>query len=346
MFFRYSCSIRYINSKKIPAFEVIESHPDNLTTVVLRGPVESEGFETKHFCEIVIASSIDEECEEILFELEKLFNDSGQESCIVDQSFKLKSGKELDAMRPSSFPESFKSVILSIQENIAKIAKDTIAVFRWRMNLSDFSETTTLRRFEWSRDQSVWNHFNYVLFSPIFHITEILDPIKLPKDEIDEILSKSMKEPVYHELFRESWELRFKNPRSSIVIGISAAEVAMKECIASLVPHAQWLAEEAPTPPLIAMMKNYLPLLPTKNKFNAEVLAPPKSIRRDIGEGVELRNKVVHVGRQAPSYGGLEKILLSVKDFLWLIDYYRGYTWSLDYIRDETLAEMGVNKNC
>lgn len=347
MFFRYSRSILYTDLAKIPAFGVIEFCPDNLTTLILKGPIKDQESKSKHFCEIVLESSIDEESEEMLLKLEKLkdFNDSEQEYLITGRKFRLENGREVDLTRPNSFPESFRSLILSMQGKTAKIVEDTIAIFRWRMNLSDTVKVTKPSRFEWSRDQVRWNIFNYILFPPTVSIEMIPDPVKIPKSDINEILSKSIKEPIYHELFREAWELRINNPRSSTVIGISAAEVAMKECIASLVPGAQWLAEEAPTPPLMAMMKNYLPLLPAKSKFRGEVLAPPKSIRRDIEEGVKLRNKVVHVGRQAPNYVALEKILLSVKDFLWLIDYYRGYTWSLDYMRNETLAEMGVIKN-
>ena len=341
MFFRCSRSICYQTLEAIPAFDAIEFCPASSTTVILRGPIESEDFSAKHQCEIVLDLGIDEENEEILFELEKISNGVRQGSDEDSKRFRIKSGRELDARRMDDFPDSFKFLILSTLKKLGEMEKDVVSLFRWRMDLSSYSGSSI---FEWSRDYVRWNNFNYVLFAPVVSITK-LNPTRLPRNDINELLSTLTKEPVYHELFREAWQLRSKNPRSSIVIGISAAEVAMKECIAYLVPSAQWLAEEAPTPPLAKMMKNYLPLLPAKNKFNEKVLAPPKSILRDIGNGVELRNKVVHVGCQAPSDGQIEEILLSVKDFLWLIDYYCGYSWSLDYIREKTLADMGVRQS-
>jgi hypothetical protein len=44
-------------------------------------------------------------------------------------------------------------------------------------------------------------------------------------------------------------QLRRANPRSALIIGMSAAEVGFKQCVGYLVPDAAWLANHVPRPP-------------------------------------------------------------------------------------------------
>jgi hypothetical protein len=54
------------------------------------------------------------------------------------------------------------------------------------------------------------------------------------------------REPVALQLFREAWELKRSNPRSALAIGIAAAEIGVKDLIASLIPNALWLVTPSP----------------------------------------------------------------------------------------------------
>lgn len=70
------------------------------------------------------------------------------------------------------------------------------------------------------------------------------------------------------------------------------------------------------------------------------MLPPPRRIRAVLGEGVELRNRIAHVGSVDLGRDRLEEILLAVRDVLWLLDYYQGSTWALEHIRPETRKEL------
>lgn len=63
---------------------------------------------------------------------------------------------------------------------------------------------------------------------------------------VADLVTCSQREPVAHELWREAWNLRHANPRSSLVIGVAAAEVGLKQLIAALVPDAASLVENIP----------------------------------------------------------------------------------------------------
>jgi hypothetical protein len=151
-----------------------------------------------------------------------------------------------------------------------------------------------------------------------------------------------MNEPLAHALYREAWEQRMSNPRSALVLGMVAAEVGFKQCVGELLPEARWLVDNVPSPPIVSMIKNYLPLLPTKLKINGAVVPPPKEITRSLQQGVEARNRTVHVGASPPDGVELKELLLSVRDLLYILNYYCGFDWALTNVRPEIRKELGV----
>lgn len=46
-------------------------------------------------------------------------------------------------------------------------------------------------------------------------------------EELNDLALQDDEEPLAHQLLREAWDLRYSNPRSSVVIGVSAAEVGL-----------------------------------------------------------------------------------------------------------------------
>jgi hypothetical protein len=162
-------------------------------------------------------------------------------------------------------------------------------------------------------------------------------------EEIARLLQDSNEQPLGHELFREAWQNRRTNPRSSLLLGIAAAEVGLKECIAVLVPGAEWLVQNAPTPPVVNMLTDYLPSLTAKYDFAGKVLPPPKLILDELKKGVKLRNDVTHKGAEPPKPESLENILLAVQDLLWLLDYYCGFVWALEHTRQEIRESLSPN---
>jgi hypothetical protein len=157
------------------------------------------------------------------------------------------------------------------------------------------------------------------------------------------IINDERDEPVGHKLFREAWKNKASDRRSSLLMGIAAAEVGFKHCVTALVPQTDWLVEQVPSPPLVTMLRDYLPLLPAKNTIGGKVLPPPKPEILDVlTKGVNLRNKVTHTGAAEPAYETVEEVLLAVRDVLWLLDFYRGHGWALGYVRPEVREKMVV----
>jgi hypothetical protein len=157
--------------------------------------------------------------------------------------------------------------------------------------------------------------------------------------EVAEMVAADMREPLAHQLLREAWNLRLTNSRSSLVIGVTAAEVGMKQLITELVPAAGWLVDELPSPPLARMMKRYLPELPIRADVEKDRRCP-KQLRTILQAAVEDRNRVVHRGI-APSVP-LRETLAAVREFLYLLDYYVGRPWATTQLSDHTVAGLGL----
>ena len=236
-------------------------------------------------------------------------------------------------------PEPFRSFAAQVRCELEDHTRRTILVLRWRYALSGQHNPFSVRPMEWSFDGQVWKPMPSTLKAFLEDIPHLRVSEKV-RDEVMNLVVADTTEPLAHSLYREAWQQRHHNPRSALVVGIAAAEIGVKEHIIALVPDAQWMVENAPSPPLVEMLRSYLPQLPAKCKIGGEVVCPPDVILDWLKKGVTIRNKIVHVEPPRLTYETLEEVLLAVCDVLWILDYYRGFEWALDNVRPETRNKM------
>ena len=102
-------------------------------------------------------------------------------------------------------------------------------------------------------------------------------------------------EPLARQLFREAWSQIGINPRSALVIGVSAAEIGLKRLISALIPETDWLMQEISTPPVGKVLRKFLPTLQVRAKrVDGGPITPPRELIRQIEKAVQHRNDVVH----------------------------------------------------
>lgn len=95
-----------------------------------------------------------------------------------------------------------------------------------------------------------------------------------------------------------------------------------------------------PAPDVVKILREGLPKLPVKLKFEGKTLAPPPEILEELKLGVTLRNTVTHAGRGRVSRDKVHSILCAVRDVLSLVDYYRGNEWALCRVSPETRQSL------
>jgi hypothetical protein len=157
---------------------------------------------------------------------------------------------------------------------------------------------------------------------------------------LEKLVSSQIDEPIGHELYNEAYELKWSNPRSSLVIGIAALETGIKECASHLVPNAEWLINNVQSPPLPKMLSHLLPQLPVVNRIAGKVLPAPKSMIKRVAEAVETRNRIAHGRGGVIDPEELWDFLRTARDLLYLLDYYRGHEWAWENIGHQTRNEL------
>lgn len=257
--------------------------------------------------------------------------------------YKDASGLEITLPHLSGFPDHFQSFIRQTHGELSEAAKCIVSVLRWRCNQTGRHNPISTRGMQWSYDGSFWHPAPFESHARVLADFSNLRINDATQRQVLSLAASIGSEPIYHELFREAWFQRTVNPRSSLITGMSSAEISLKQCIGQLIPDAQWLADNVPSPPLIKMINEYLPKLPVKNNIKGKVIPPSKRVIDTLKKGVTIRNQIAHAGQKPPGDDAVEEILLAVRDLLWLIDYYCGHEWALKYIRAETRLDMGID---
>ena len=240
----------------------------------------------------------------------------------------------------SRFPDFFQSFLAGVRRELADCANRTVGVLRWRACQLGAHNPIGSRGLSWSFDGQLWHPAPADLRVRFLGVDVPLCDSPSLRSDVLAIVRGGGTEPIHHDLFREAWEQRNDNPRSALVIGIAAAELSVKACIAVLVPAAAWLAMHVPTPPLIQMMTDYIPKLPARCLINGLVKPPPGTVLDVLKKGVTMRNQLSHAGAASPTPEDVDEILEAIRDLLWLTDYYSGSEWAWANLREETRAHL------
>ncbi len=210
-----------------------------------------------------------------------------------------------------------------------------VGLLRWYCPIAGPHNPIALRSggLLWSIDESNWGLLSS--FDPVLSLEVSFSPGQEEFEAVQQLLDSGMNEPFCHHLFREAWEQKFTNPRSALLLGIASAEVGFKEFVADLVPNAEWLVENVPSPPLVKMLQEYLPIIKSRKEEMA-FSSPADEILERLKTGVNLRNKVAHSSNTKMDSKKVLEILYAVLDVLMLLDHYRGFTWSRSYVPKST----------
>lgn len=165
----------------------------------------------------------------------------------------------------SRLPNSLRDFFVQTYADAGRLIPFALAKISWRANLAVPPYTLRAGRMEWKfANDETWR------FAPIDAFAYFGRPDVLFADlypVLTSVLKNSTEsEPLGHELWREAWNLRGLSPRSALLVGYASMETGLKELIASLVPAAAWLVGEVPAPPVCKMLKEYLPLLPRRDR--------------------------------------------------------------------------------
>jgi cold shock CspA family protein len=238
-------------------------------------------------------------------------------------------------------PPAFQDFSSRVNSELRDYADRTVRVLRWHHDVEGPHNPFSYRGFKWSSNSTEWHPMPSTLTGKA-GTTGSLRLTDAESQAVVQTVADSGDEPLSHQLFREAWLQRSTNRRSALVIGVSAVEVATKECIAALDPHAEWLVRELPTPPVEKMLREYVPTLPAKNTLDGDVRFPSEPLE-ELKKAVGWRNEVAHGGTLPVRWDRLEAFLeFTARDLIWLLTYYSGANWAFDHVSQRAKAALGI----
>jgi hypothetical protein len=236
------------------------------------------------------------------------------------------------------YPREMQDFCTTSAEGLRDQLREFFGLLRWRLNSNvSAGDQISPGQLEWSDDGRAW----YKLRRRWSLSAQIIPEISLsPQVQgfMDDLVRTNTKEP----LGRDIWHVAVKaDPRTAIILAVTAVEVEVKRLISEVVPESEWFVANLPTPPIFRLIKSYLP---TIIDIPSDHL-PPRRLMGMLEKAVNLRNSFVHGG--FPTSGGwaaasdmspqdVEKVLEASSDLLWLFDLYRGRTWAISYLSEET----------
>ena len=259
------------------------------------------------------------------------------DSDVLDDKGFVREGHGIDARWLRADYESFVNESVG---SLFEVMKDIVYTARWVQGAEMVPAPLTGGRSEWSLDGRAWYQLPQRGHVEVW-ASPILDPAVSAK-QVKALIRRSQTEPLHHLLWPEARSLQTSNRRAALVIGVAALEVAVKQYIADRVPNSEWLVFNLQSPPVVSILKNYVPTLPAVNTIGGKVLPPPKRLRNILDEAVQLRNDVAHRGQLEWKPGMLIEILDAIRDVLYLLDFYAGQSWAKACLSHTLQTELGL----
>jgi hypothetical protein len=238
----------------------------------------------------------------------------------------------------------FEAFCRNISDPLNAAARHVVETLRWLDRAESSHNPYAGLATEFSLDGHLW----WPLPQRGYASARIIQGLHLTADmamRVQTLVAAGDREPLAHQLAREARDVSSRNPRSAIVIGLAAGETGFKGLVGDLVPGAAWLVEKVQSPPLVKMLKEYLPQLPLRRTINGSALPPPRYIRQLLTSAIEERNRIVHVA-VAPnrwhSRRNLDEFLDGIVDLLYLLDYYAGHDWAINEVSQEFRNQLGT----
>lgn len=222
---------------------------------------------------------------------------------------------------PNTIAEFFKEKIPGWVKENEKIFR----IIRWR--LDNFSTSAHAEcKVEWTIDPIEENMWSEIVFDrDEVYVGKFLNsmPQNVPQ-EIQKLIENDFDEPIYINLIKEAESQLNSNRRSCLVLIILALEIGLKTIISKLSPASEWLIYNVQSPPVVHLLRDYIPLIASDFKINEKNL-------KEIENVVKERNDLVHKGVYKLSGSQLYSRFITIKNLLHECDRIMGHEWAVNH---------------
>ena len=223
-----------------------------------------------------------------------------------------------------ALPEPMKQLIEQVERELETAATRAVELTRWRLGEDGPHQPFPRPKYQWAVGRS-WRPMPMELhFYPrVYHVK----PFTAKRGaEIQALVDSGVEPPLARSLCREAFQLEQTSPRSSLIIGVTALEVGVKQYLSRLVPELDWWLDEAPSPPILRLLTDYLPKLGGP-EIDARLV-------KHLDSAIKARNRLVHTGKASKLRDErLKEALDAISDTLYSLDAAEGHGWAVRHMR-------------
>ncbi len=225
------------------------------------------------------------------------------------------------------FPEAFRDYHSETRQMLSDLAARFVKTSRWVHNASGGWSPFATFGFFWSPDKESWKSM-----PADFQVRmDIGRGMKIDSHSlavIAQVWQDGYLEPLGHELVREALDVCQSNPRSALLIGISAIETGVKEYIHRLLPHSHILLEKIQSPPVLTLCQEVIPRLHKSLGIQSTTFPLSEDDKKLIQKWVTKRNRVAHGSSARLDSFKLMDFLKFGQCLLYKIDASHGLAWA------------------
>lgn len=225
-------------------------------------------------------------------------------------------------------PNSLQNLYHEVRAVIHDGANRTLRVLRWRLRRWISFKLIGVPGLYWEGADGTFKRFPSYLPAPKNPRVQMsISPAEVESAFESFKFRDYDDEPIGHRLLQNAHALCKTDPRAAILVAISAVEIAVKDCISKKVPDAEWIAFNAPMPPVTKILGEYVPTLFDDSGKVQEVFT--KDVIDTFMKHNELRNRVAHRGSEV-SPEMARTCCHDLCDLLRRLDFVMGNTWALE----------------
>lgn len=241
-------------------------------------------------------------------------------------------------------PKELQELLISTGNELSEHADRFVKLLRWLSNADGQAEVREEKdsRFGlyWKTTQEEYHHVPMPKQGPFdLGMQAGLQWTDQNQQTFSELWRSDCEEPLGHQLLREAKGIVEQNPQSALLICYSALEVGTKQHIGTCVPGALWLAVNAPTPPLLKILIDYLPKIHDRNESLNNWSKINSLLKKTIKSFTEDRNRLAHRGEKIA--GSLDDYLRLTENLLYAFDVFEGHDWAKDHVSKEFADKLG-----
>jgi hypothetical protein len=231
-------------------------------------------------------------------------------------------------------PRKFQTLERDISRELSDLARRFIKTIRWMQRASGRQSPLALVSFQWAADKTDWHPMPFGIRAR----TSFQQGMDLGGDalaELHAVWSKGQHEPLAHELLREALDIAHSNPRSALLIGVSAVETGLKQYIQQKVPNSDVILEKLPSPPAFTMVQEVIPALHKLLEQKHDNSPLPKNEADFFRKWVTQRNQIAHGIKSSVDVDDLLEFLEFSRRLLYRLDAYSGHQWAALFAAEE-----------